>query len=126
MAARQPVAGIGALAWDWETIVPAEGGHLVWEGEPIYGVVRQEILEKETPRGVRRFEVAVVNRPARPPAASRQVVVYDHTTRRILMAYLIEPTNQAMEAEFAHLNAMSWESFRRFAGRPDRRRYLLD
>lgn len=125
-ASRQPVAGIGALAWDWETIVPSEGRHLIWDGEPIYGVVRQEVLDKDTPRGVRRFEVAFVHRPARPSSSSRQVVVYDHATRRILMAYLIEPTNQAIDAEITQLKAMSWDAFRRFAGRPDRRRYLLD
>lgn len=125
-SARQPAPSLGAVHWDWETVVPAPGRSLEWDGERIYGVIRQEVVEKHTPSGVQRFEVAIQARPARPPSSSHQVVVYDHGRERILMTYIIAPTKEAVETEVARLRGMSWEAFRQFAGRPDRRRYLLD
>ena len=125
--ARQPAPAVGAVLWDWETVVPTDDGDsLVWDGEHIYGVLRQEIVDKETPSGTRRFEVAVLDKPARPASSCRHVVVYDHARERILMTYVIAPTDDAVEAEFARLRGMCWDAFRRFASRPDRRRYLLD
>ena len=124
---RQPQPSIGAVHEDWETIPPASGAWLDWEGERIYGVLRQEVLEKDTPDGSRRFEVAVYDHPARPRSRSRQVLVYDHARQRILLGpYVIAPTAEALNAEVARLRDMSWTAFRDFARRPDCRHYLLE
>ena len=124
---RQPVPSVGGLHWDWETVIPTEGPCLEWENERIYGVVRHEILEKDTPAGLRRFEAAFFDRPARPHASSRHVLLYDCAKERILLGpCVVAPTPEAVEAEVARLRAMSWEAFRDFVRRPERRRYLLD
>ena len=123
---RQPALSVGAVPWDWETVVPADGHSLIWDGEPFYGVVRVEVLDKVTPSGSRRFEVAFQDRPDRPPSTTRLAVIYDPATERVVTDYFVEPTHAAIEAEVRRLRAMSWEAFRRFASQPDRRRYLLD
>lgn len=124
---RQPLPSIGAVRQDYETVTPTNGEWLDWEGQRIYGVLRQEVFEKETAAGLRRFEVAFFDHPARPRPRSRHVLVYDHAWQRILLGpYVIEPTSEALEAEVARLRAMSWEAFREFARRPDCRHYLLE
>jgi hypothetical protein len=124
---RQPLPSIGAVRQDWETVTPTSGAWLDWEGERIYGVLRQEMVEKDTPAGVRQFEVAFLDHPERPRSRSRYVLVYDHASQRILLGpYVIEATSEAVEAEVARFRAMSWEAFREFARRPDCRRYLLE
>jgi len=123
---RQPAPSVGAVLWDWETVVPVDGHSLIWDGEPLYGVMRQEVLDKVTPTGIRRFEVAFLDRPDHPPESTRLTVIYDHARERILMAYVIAPAHAAIEAEVRRLRAMSWEAFRRFARQSDTRRYLLD
>jgi hypothetical protein len=124
---RQPLPSIGAVHWDWETVIPTDGRSLDWDGERIYGVVRHEVFDKVTPAGVRRFEIAVFDLPKRPPSSSRQVLLYDQSKARIVFGpYIVAPTTEAVDAEVARLRAMSWDSFLAFARRPDRRRYLLE
>jgi hypothetical protein len=123
---RQPAWSIGAVRWNWETMVPSKGRSLNWDGETFYGITRQELVDKVTPSGTRRFEVAFANPPGDPPWSSRLVVVYDHSQERILMTYVVKANDTAIEAEMARLRTMSWDTFRSFARHPDRRRYLLD
>jgi hypothetical protein len=123
---RQPAPCVGALGWDWETVTPTDGASLEWEGERIYGVVRHEVMDKATPDGTRTFEIAFFD-PHRPPPKTRLAMLYDRSTARILWGpYVVEPTTDAVDAEVDRLRAMSWETFREFARKPDRRRYLLD
>lgn len=123
---RQPAPSLGAVPWNWETMVPTEGRSVRWDGEIFYGITRQELLDKDTPSGNRRFEVVFANPPGNPPWSSRLVVVYDHSQERILMSYVVKSTAETVEAEVTRLREMTWEAFRSFARDPDRRRYLLD
>lgn len=124
---RQPHPSLGGIDEDWESTMPGAGAHLDWGDERIYGVLRHEVFEKDSPAGRRRFEVAVLHHPARPRSRSRHVLVYDCAAERILLGpYVIEPTSAAVEAEVARLGALSWTAFREFAHRPDCRHYLLD
>ena len=125
--ARQPLPGIGAVPWDWETVAATAGPWLDWEDERIYGVLRHEAFEKAAPDGSRRFEIAVFDLPLRPRPSSRHVILYDCARERILSGpYVIAPTNRAVDAEVARLRGLSWEEFRAFVRRPDHRRYLLE
>ena len=70
---------IGAVHRDWETVTPADGPWLDWDGEQIYGVMRHETIEKSTPTGVRRFEIAFYDPPS--PRDARGVGVSTIRTR---------------------------------------------
>lgn len=125
--ARQPVPCVGALAWDWETVIPTGGDSLEWDGERIYGVVRHEAMIKTTPDGPRRFEIAFFDQPHRARENIRLALLYDCSKARILWGpYAVEPTASGVDAEVSRLRAMSWERFREFVRKPDRRRYLLE
>ncbi len=74
---RQPLPSVGAVREDWETVIPTSGPQLDWDGERIYGVLRHEVFEKDTPAGWRRFEMAFSDQPARPRWRTRNVVLSD-------------------------------------------------
>ena len=124
---RQPLPSVGAVREDWETVIPTSGPQLAWDGESIYGVLRHEVFEKNTPAGWRRFEMAFYDQPMRPRWRTRNVVLYDNSAERILYGpYQIDLTSEATNAEVARLRDMSWEAFRHFVRRPDHRWYLLE
>jgi hypothetical protein len=120
---RQPHPSMGAVLMNWEpTSRPSSGGSLEWGGERVSGVIRQERLEKETPDGVRVFEVAVCHRDS----SEFRVLIYDCLAQRILLgAYGIPPTQEAIEAEILRLRSLSWEEFCAFARGHHLRRYVL-
>ena len=126
---RQPVPSIGAVHLDWETARPTDGPSLDWDGERIHGVVRHEAIEKSTPTGIRRFEIAFYD-PLSPHFSRRpvlRVLLYDQDKGRVLLGpYIVAATSEAVDAEVARLRAMSWEAFGEFARKPEKRRYLLE
>jgi hypothetical protein len=125
---RQPMPSVAARDINWDrSHQPADapappGPVVVCEDQTFRGVLHDEQVTKETPRGPRHFRVVIYSRRSGAP----RIAVLDVDAQRIVVVAHCPERSADLAAEVARLRDTSWDAFREFVRRHPYRYYVLD
>ena len=117
---RQPLPSAGARLKNWEISNQPIGKSVEWEGASIPANLRDEMIEKLAPGGVRHFRIIVGDTSPSGPALH----VLDVELGRILLGPVFG-SHSAHEAEIRKLRGLSWNEFAAYSQNHASRRYIL-